>query len=312
MTQEQIDAILQHYKKPPKTWKDLVDLIPLATTKTGNDVSIATIPLGTAENVERSYDILQTIMEQNGTTLNSDDYNSATFNLAPSGTASDQSNGLKAFNFYLQFANPQSNYYSWNSNMPDSLKAFGEGKSIMLAHYASSYSFLVNDYPNIKQSIDAVNFPQIVDPDNKNNSSKIKTAAQMWAETATNAKGDSNRQTEAWKFIYYITSQEGVTNYLKAMQMPSALKSVEGNSRLEAFNDASAYADTWYKGSDATKVDLIFAQMVSDAQSGKKTPAAALDQAAIATTKILKSSPFKFVSANNLNAEQISTSTPGG
>lgn len=285
-------VLLKRFAKPPITWKDMIDFIPLTTVKSGNEISLATIALGESTNVDRSYDILSNIMLQNGTKMNSDDFNSAIFNQSEGFYSPTGSNGLKALNFYLQFSNPASKTYTWDKALPSDYDLFGQGKLMLLPHYASTYTLLVNDFKEMKPVIQASSFPQIVDPQVPNNADKLKTAAKMWVETAPSTKGDSTKQTEAWKFIHYITTQD--LNYISSMQMPSALAAKSGKSRFSAFNEAAKYADTWYKGNDATTVDLIFARMIAESSVNRSTISASLDKATADATKVLKSSPFKY------------------
>lgn len=286
------EVLLKRFKKPPLTWKDLIDFIPLSTVKAGEDVTLATIALGESTNIEHSYDILSNIMLQNGTSMVSDDYSSAIFNQAEGYYSPTGSNGVKALNFYMQFSNPASKTYTWNKSLANDYDLFGQGKLMMLPHFASTYTLLVNDYKDMKSQIQASSFPQIVDPTVENNADKVKTTAQMWLETAPSTKGDATKQKEAWKFIHYITTQDH--SYMASMQMPSALVGQSGKSRFAAFNEASQYAETWYKGDDSSTVDLIFARMIAESSTDRNASQSALDKATADVTKILKASIFKY------------------
>lgn len=286
------DILLKRFKKPPLTWKDMVDFIPLSTVKAGNDITISTIALGESTNVDHSYDILSNIMLQNGTGMVSEDFNSATFNQSEGFYSPTGSNGIKALNFYMQFSNPASKTYSWNKSLPSDYDLFGQGKLMMMPHFASTYTMLVNDFKDMKPQIQASSFPQIADPTIANNASKLKTTAKMWLETAPSTKGDSAKQAEAWKFIHYITTQD--QTYMSSMQLPSALIGKAGKSRFSAFNEASKYADTWYKGNDASSINLIFARMIAESSINKNASQASLDKATTDVTKVLKSTPFKY------------------
>lgn len=291
---DEINSLKKKIQATPATWSALADIVPYITVKDGSSISLSAISMGTSTNVERSYDILQSIMMQNGTDLLSDDLNSATFNQAKLGAASSSNPGEKALNFYLRFSNPNDPLYTWNNDMPNSYEAFKNEQSAMMIHYGSTYNVLINEASSLKGKIDIEPLPQIVDPDAATSTSQIKATAKMWVETTPSAKGDSKKQTAAWQFIKYITSKSGSSTYLSAMKMSSALKDGNDKAKFDALSEQKTTADTWYKGADATGVDQDFIAMIDDAATGKKTVAEALDSAATSVTKILQNSKVKW------------------
>ena len=48
----------------------------------------------------------------------------------------------KAFDFYLQFANPTGQRYTWSDNLPYSLNAFAEGQTAAIFDYAAQIPLL--------------------------------------------------------------------------------------------------------------------------------------------------------------------------
>lgn len=295
---EEIKTLKKKIQATPKTWSALSEIAPLITIKDGNSISLSAISMGTSTNVERSYDILQSIMMQNGTSLTSDDLNTATFNQSALGAASSTNPGQKALSFYLRFSNPNDPLYSWNNDMPNSYEAFKNEQSAMMIHYGSTYNILINEASSLKNKIDIQPLPQIVDPDATTSTNQIKEMAKMWVETAPSAKGDAKKQAAAWKFIKYISSKQGSSTYLSAMKMSSALKEGSDRAKFEALTTQKTTASAWYKGSDATSVDKAFISMINDAAAGNKSAADALDSAASSVTKILQSSKVKWSTAS--------------
>jgi len=296
MTDESLKSLKSKITTAPKTWQDIVDIVPYITVKDGDNITRSAIAMGSSKNVERSYDILQTIMMQNGTKLTSNDLNSATFNLSQTGAVSTVNPGEQALKFYLRFATPTDSIYTWNDSIAtSSVDAFATGQTAMMIQYASAYSAIIAKAPNLKSSIDVSPMPQIADPTTAD-SSALKTMSRMWVETVPSAKGDATRQKAAWKFVQYITSKEGSSEYLSAMKLPSALKGVTGKSKLDAFTTQKTYADTWYKGNSPDKIDEMFIDMISSALGGTSTKDA-LDKTNTNTSTILQGSTSKWSTA---------------
>lgn len=301
MSQDQLNALIKQIQTAPVTWTQLTKIVPYLTTRDGDNITQSAIALGTGTNVERSYDILSSMMLQNGTQMDSADQNSAAFNLstAEAGSASSTTNpGLRALDFYLQFSNPSSSLYTWNEKMPNDVEAFEQGQVAMIIHYADLYRFMLAEAPSIKNSIDVQPLPQAVDPTSPVAADKIKTMAKMNLEVAASAKGDARRQQAAWDFIYYITNKQGANTYLSAMKLASAIKNNPGKAKFQAFSDQKGRADLWYKGIKSQDVDEIFIRMIEDAANGRKSSKDAIDQAAKDTSTILSGSNIKWISAS--------------
>lgn len=307
---DEIAILKKKIQNPITTWADLVEIIPFVKVQNGSTISQAAISLGTSTNVERSYDILQTIMMQNGTQLASSELDSATFNQTRTGAAAVTNPGEKALSFYLRFSNPNDPIYTWNKDMPNSFDAFKNEQSAMMIHYGSTYNILINEAKTLRNKIDIQPLPQAIDPKAATGSNQIKTMAKIWLETAPSAKADTKRQAAAWSFIKYLTSAKGSTDYLAAMKMSSALKTGTDKAKYPALTDQKNSADLWYKGADSLSVDKIFISMIDDSADGNKSPLDALNSGASEITKILQSSKVKWSTASarsNLDQTQDDT-----
>lgn len=307
---EELKIIKKKILDPPQTWASLAEIVPYLKIQSGQDISRAAISLGTSTNVERSYDILQSIMMQNGTQLTNSDLNSATFNQSRAGAAATTNPGEKALSFYLRFSNPNDPIYTWSNKMPNSFDAFKNEQSAMMIHYGSAYNILINESKSLKNKIDMQPLPQAVDPKAATSTNQIKSMAKMWVETAPSSKGDAKKQAAAWKFISYITSAKGSTSYLSAMKMSSALKEGSDKAKSEALIKQKTNADLWFKGADALSTDKSFISMIDDAGTGKKTVQESLNSSASEITKLLQASKIKWSTAQvstNLDTTQNAT-----
>jgi len=299
-SQNELVSIKKQIQTAPTTWTDLTQIVPYLTIRDGNNITQSAIALGTGSNIERSYDILQTMMMQNGTQMTSADKNSAAFNLSTNeaGSATTTTPGLRALDFYMQFSNPNSSLYTWNDKMPNDVEAFEQGQVAMIIHYADLYRFLIAEAPSIKSTIDVQPLPQVTDPTSPIAQEQLKTMGKMNIEVASSAKGDATRQRAAWDFIYYVTSRQGSNTYLSAQKLPSALKDVNGQPKFQAFYNEKSWSDLWYKGVKAQNIDETFIKMIDDASNGTKTSKEALDQAAKDTSIILSGSKTKWADSS--------------
>lgn len=295
----ELSAIKKKLTSSLTTWQDLTDVVPYITLKSGDDISRSAVALGTSLNVERSYDILSSLMMQNGTQMTDDTLTSAAFNLQQPGAAKGANPGLEAFNFYLRFSNPSDPLYTWNNEMPNSVDAFENGQVAMMIHYASIYRYLVNDAPEIKKSIQVDPLPQITDPQSPTSQGSIKTMANMLVETVPSARADTNRQNAAWTFVHFISSKTGAQTYVSAMKLPSALNDVPGKAKIEAFNSQTKNADLWYKGNSAGKINELFINMINEGVTRVKSPKDALDACANQATSFIKSSQWKWANTTS-------------
>lgn len=293
-TREEIKALSKKVLTPPTTWEGLAEIIPYLTLKDGNIITKAGISLGTSKNVERSYDILSSVMMQNGTQLTDNNLSSATFNQSQTGATTKSTPGEEALKFYLRFSNPSDPLYTWNSDMPNSVDAFMQGQLAILPQYASLYVHLINEMPTLKKSIEVSAFPQITDKTNLAGAQSQVVAGRMNVFAAPSAKGDSSRQGASWAFINYLTSKSGSSAYLSAMKLPSALKEVDSKAKFDVFDEQKTIADTWYKGHKAMQVDEIFISMIDDAYTGRKSVLDAVNSASTSVTTILQASNSKW------------------
>ena len=128
---------------PPKTWDDFeADVVKLRTLDaSGNLVQAGAAIGGSIASVSDGPDMLSLLMLQNGTQMMSSDLTSATFASGSGGS------GLAAFNFYLQFANAASPYYTWNDRMGSDADSFAGGKTAMMFGYESDLASLEQKAP---------------------------------------------------------------------------------------------------------------------------------------------------------------------
>ena len=243
--------------QPPLTWTTFQeDVQKLTSLSAADSITQSGAALGTAENIERSFDILSVLMMQNGTDMTSD-RGTATF-----GTPDAEKTlpGADAVRFYTDFANPLKAVYSWNKDQPSSFDAFTSGKTAMFLGYSYHLPLIRARAPKLNVGI--ASLPQISE-------GRTVNFANYWVETVAKSTKSSNW---AWDFIQFATKEAQAKTYLEKAQKPPALRSLI-ESQLES-EDLSIFASqlltakSWYKGDDVQVAEAAFTELINDTLSG--------------------------------------------
>jgi ABC-type glycerol-3-phosphate transport system substrate-binding protein len=223
------------------------------------DIIQAGVALGAGTNIDRSADILMTLMMQNGAVIMKD--GKITFNQIPVNMISKGYNpGMEAIRFYSDFANISKEVYSWNSNLGNSLDLFTSGKVAMFFGYS-------HNIPTIKSQAPKLNFAVKKMPTIKGNESIVfNNTADYWVETVSKKSKYAN---EAWNFLQYITTKPEITKlYLTKSQRPAALRSLiqeqENDENLGIFATQALRAKSWYQGKNYILADKFVQEMLDN------------------------------------------------
>ncbi len=185
-----------------------------------------------------------------------------------------------ALNFYLQFANSASPYYTWDENLGNSIDLFAAGKVAMIFDYAKKI-------PYIKQKNPFLNFAVIPMP--QFNTSEPKNYADYWGLAVSN---QSKNKDFAWDFIINATTNQTISSaYLKASGLPPALRTLiaqyQNNPDLNVFAKQSLSSASVYQA-DNELFSQIISKAIENSLSGKLDPQKALNQAVAEINNTLK------------------------
>ncbi|NCF74987.1 MAG: extracellular solute-binding protein [Xanthomonadaceae bacterium] len=227
---------------PPADWDEFSEDVRMLTKYDINRKIIQSgTALGTFNNIERPLDILSLLMLQNG--VNLDSLTSKPF----------FQRTLEALNFYLDFASPNSEVYSWNNDLPNSLDLFAQGKVAFFFGYS-------HDIPLLKSKAPTLDFK--VAPAPQVNLSHPINYANYWAETVF--KGGKHVD-EAWNFVLFMNKEGNIKDYLKKTNKPTALRSLikeqENNLQIKPFVDQVLTADSWHKYRNFNYIEVAFKDM---------------------------------------------------
>lgn len=265
---------------PPKTWQEFQENVAkLRVLDEEGGILRAGAAIGGSErSVAHAADILNMIMLQNGTTMTNKGFTAAAF-----GSAVKQKNpGLEAFNFYLQFANAASSYYSWSDSEPNSLDGFSSEKVAMIFGYREDIKAIKKRNPFLKFGVDVVPQPE--------GAAKAVSYANYSGLTVSKQSVNS---AWAWDFITYVTTVSQVADaYLKLSDRPPAIrdpliKDSLNDLSLGVFSRQALTARDWVQV-DPKKISEIFSNAIMSVLNGQKDSTKALKAAEEQVTAVMR------------------------
>ncbi len=259
---------------PPASWTDFENFIPLLRKldMNGQIITPGAGMGGSTESVTYAPDILSAIFLQNGISV---------ANASGADFASEA--GLTAFNFYLQFANPQSGTYAWNDGQGLDSSLFASGRLAMMFGYRSDAAGIRARSPFFNFGV--APFPQIAGG---------KPMAFPSYQGFAIAKQSKN-PSWAWDFaIYFTTYPDVIKTYLAASRRPPALRSLIGanvnDPELGVFARQALIARSWYE-KNPVSAENIFNSAIKNVLSGRNDSRTALQQASDQMTALLRGTP---------------------
>lgn len=247
---------------PPKTWLDFQNLIPkLKQTNILNQITRPAAAIGGSNtSIDSASDLLNLLMLQFGSKF-----------VNPSGEINFGSEGLSAFNFYLQFADPNSQYYTWNDSLNSSLNSFSQAQTAMIFNYASSIPLIKQKNPYLNIGVSSM--PQF----DQNNP---KNFADYWGLTVSN---QSQQQNLSWQFILAATTDSQISEtYLQAAKKPAALRTLIEKYKTDldfgVFANQALASRSWQQP-DSDVVKQAFSDMIQSVLNGRLNSEQAIKQA---------------------------------
>lgn len=254
---------------PPTNWEEFQSAVKKITAlNEKGGIEIAGAALGTADNILRSPDILMLLMKQSGASI----IKNGTVQFTSSKRAG-YNPGLVALQFYTDFSNPQKEVYSWNNEMPDSLRAFADKKLAFYFGYAYDLPSILSFSRNTL-NLGITKMPQLQQGEPEAN------IANYWVETVSSRSKYIN---EAWDFILFETSKKQVESYLKSTKKPTALRALVEtqlkDEKMNIFASQLLTSQSWYHGKDINAAEEVIKDMINNVNAGQD-PAQSLNMAA--------------------------------
>lgn len=266
-----IDPMVMYYNRdifaragfanPINNWDELYTVAPSITKKNTNGTfAISTVPFGLAENIPYAKDILSTLFGQAGVPIVSEGTNNYFANLTRSNYGDDRA-GISMLNFYMQFSNPASDFYSWNRLMPDAKTAFVQNSLAIYPGYASELFELRQRNPNLNFA--PAPMPQLKD-------------AQTYFTTgniyAIGISLSSLQPTSAYDALYALTTPDVESKLAQIMSLPPADRTLLSNrpetTYAPVFYRAALFTHPWMDPNDSETANR-FSSMISDISTGR-------------------------------------------
>lgn len=322
-----VDTIGLYYNKdlfneagisaPPKTWAEFMDDVR-RLTRFGKDGEIirSGAAIGTAYNINRSTDILNLLMLQNGTEMVNGQTRRALFDQVLKNGDQSLSPGENALNFYTQFAKNSSSVYCWNPRMHYSIDAFSEGAAAMMFNYSWHLDSVSVKAPKLNFAVAPV--PQLPNMPAVNYANywgyavtKNKTSVDVSNANKTPLP-DEVRVGEAWKFLAFLTTKpeaainvstnvagqqkttavnfDPAVDYLEKTRQPAARRDIieiqKNDPKIGIFAVQNLFAKSWYE-TDPGTIEAIFAEMIDKVNRGAATPDEAIRAAAAQVSTLM-------------------------
>lgn len=306
-----VDSLALYYNKdlfnaagitaPPKTWEEFSNLAgKLTKINSFGEIVQSGAALGTVYNINRSTDILNLLMLQNGAQMRDE---RGQINFGRDG------NAMRALEFYTRFAKTESPDYSWNPIMHYSIDAFSEGTLAMMLNYSWQMNVIKNKAPKLNFTVADVPQVSLGAPVNYANYWAYAVANNKTIEADPKSKvapvSNNTRVLEAWKFLTYLTTKaeaptvapvssttamnkpidlnfDPAGKYLEKTNQPAARKDLIEKQKddvdLSIFAKGNLTAKSW-KQIDPIATEAIFAEMIDSVNKGASTVADALQAA---------------------------------
>lgn len=239
------DLITESNIEIPKTWWELESAAKKLTKKNENEkIDVSGLAMGTTSNVDHWSDIVGIMMKQNGIDLSKKDIN-------------NYKNLGDVLSFYSSFAGKDG---VWDESLPNSTELFANGK---LAFYIGP-SWRIFNIQDINKDLKfgIATLPQLPVLGNESQSGdETKLTNIHWASYWTEGvSSKSKNQEEAWKFLEYLSSVEGLTKmYTAGSQVrdfgeiyprKSMVEKVSSNWKVSPFISTANQATSWYLASE--------------------------------------------------------------
>ncbi|MDD3647892.1 MAG: extracellular solute-binding protein [Candidatus Dojkabacteria bacterium] len=183
---------------PADNWDDFAEQAKKLTQYDSNgNITVAGVSMGTASNIQFSFDIVNLLMLQEGVTM-TDATGKAVF-------ANDtEMKAGKAFKTYVDYT---TRYHTWDRSLPDDIVMFTEGNLAMM--FAPSWR-AQNILDALEWGGGSLDFDVVPVPQQPTFTGNQKNWANYWAY---GVMSNSAHSDTAWDFLRFITEQEQLRSF---------------------------------------------------------------------------------------------------
>lgn len=256
---------------PPLHWEEVLSMTPALTTKGGGGtLTQSAIALGETLNVNHARHILELLFLQSGSRLvDRDEEGKPYVSLRDGGSGKGAEDSLR---FFTQFSDPAKSVYTWSKALPPSKERFLAERLAFYVGYASEIRDIRAKNPHLNFDVIAVPTP-----------GTAKTAITYGAMQALAIPRASKNVTGAYFLATVMSGKDFSGKLAEKLLLPSPRRDLLSGKPADAYLDVFQRSALNARGTldiNPETTEVIFARMVTDVTSGKRTPFDALAQAA--------------------------------
>ncbi len=248
----------------PLTWNTLAGYGAQLTQKDVNsNIRKTVMALGQFSNIDNAREILGTLFLQAGNPVTERTSNDSVISTLGNGVYQGLTSSAAAVSFFTGFTDPTSQYYSWNSSLPDSESYFLSGNLATYFGFASELSDIRNKNPNL--NFDVAPLPQAPNEQNR------ITYGRLYGFSIV--KQSPNASTD-YAVISALTSASALAEWQTLTYLPPVTRSAIGAGSTDAdmaiFYDGALISRGWLDP-DPFSTQNAWANMIQSVVSGSDT-----------------------------------------
>ena len=286
-----VDPLVLYYNKdilakaglitPPTTWEDISKLVPLLVKKDRqNALDQTALPLGEAANIEHFKEILSLLILQTGNNIVVEDPLTNSFVSTLDFTELENSGASDALQFYISFANPVNELYSWNRSLPEALDYFLASKSAFYLGKSSELFTIQERNPNLNFDVTAAPQP-----------TTATRPVNFGTYTAAFIVKSSKNFVTAYTAALQLGGEEFSTFLSTRLSVPPVHRTLIVNKPLDpylnVFFSTAQSAFTWPDPSKSG-TDKAFRDMITNVSSGRMSPEESVYEASKAIGSLIR------------------------
>ncbi len=268
-----LDPLVLYYNRPmlasaniaeaPRTWEEVAALVPkIASVDSRKEVVRAAVALGGYGNIVNAKEIIATLFMQAGVPLEESSQGGPNASFFTRTVTGGDVPAEAALRYYLAFANPAQDTYTWNGTLPSSRASFLGGTLALYLGFGSEYASLRQGNPNL--SFDIARMPQ------PGTATLRSTYGKVYAFVLPKAsKNPAGALTVALAFTPNETMKAFADNVGTLAPVRRDLLSANTSDPIASVVYKDALVARGWLSPNASATDTIFGAMISNVISGR-------------------------------------------
>lgn len=256
--------------RPPQYWDELFDYVPRLTVKDQDlDISQSAFAMGEFDNITNAKYLVSTLLMQNDIPIVAKVSGRYQSSFSPrNSNVENMLTSVGVFNYFTQFSNSASEFYTWNRSLPDSQDYFVQTDLAIYFGFASELSTIREKNPNL--SFDVASLPQ-----SRGNKQRVTFGKMMGLAIARTSKYKST----SVQAIKVLTSKEGALSISDSVDLPpvrvDAFQAAPDSSYMPVFQEMALIAQAWLEPTSEDG-DNAFRGIINSITSGRRSISGAL------------------------------------